>query len=106
MRPGLVSLRQHLEAAAVLQISGRNPMPGLRAGTADPLASLKILDLALMLLGGGAAIEGSEIAPLAGLLVDLARIEPVFSRLELADHRCLHLHEVSGAGFGPASCLM
>jgi hypothetical protein len=47
---------------------------------------LEVLNLAFVLLGGAFALEGAEVAALAGLRVLLARIEPVFAGFELADH--------------------
>ena len=46
----------------------------------------EILHGALVLLGGGAAVEGAEIAAAAGLRIYLARIEPVFAGRQFADH--------------------
>lgn len=50
------------------------------------LVSLEVLDFTLMLLGGGAAFKGAEIAALAGFGIDLTRIEPILSRFEFANH--------------------
>ena len=47
---------------------------------------LEVLDRALVLLGGGAGLEGAEIAPPAGLRILLAGIEPVLAGSKLADH--------------------
>src|SRR5215510_14997196 len=44
------------------------------------------LDIALVLERGGLRGERAEIAPLAGLGIDLARVEPVTAVLELPDH--------------------
>ena len=46
----------------------------------------EILHGTLVLLGGGAAVEGTEIAASAGLRIYLARIEPVFAGRQFADH--------------------
>ena len=46
----------------------------------------EILHGALVLLGGGAAVEGTEIAASAGLRIYFARIEPVFAGRQFADH--------------------
>jgi len=46
----------------------------------------EILHGAFVLLGGGAGAEGAEIAAFAGLRIYLARIEPVFSGRQFADH--------------------
>ena len=48
--------------------------------------TLEILHRALVLLGGGAGLERAEIAPPAGLRVELARIEAVAAGLKFADH--------------------
>src|SRR5260221_663490 len=50
------------------------------------LVPLEILHRAFVLLGGGARLEGAEIAAPSGLRIDLARIEAVAARCELADH--------------------
>ena len=47
---------------------------------------LEILHGALVLLGGSARGESAEIAPPAGLRILLARVQPVLSGRELADH--------------------
>src|ERR1700733_15050706 len=47
---------------------------------------LEVLHRALVLLGGGAAGEGAEIAAAAGLRILFARIEPVFAGRQFADH--------------------
>src|SRR5215469_9227648 len=49
--------------------------------------ALEILHGALVLLGRRARVERTEVAAAAGLRVDLARIEAIAARLELADHR-------------------
>ena len=51
--------------------------------------TLKILNGALVFLGGRARLERAEIAAPARLRIDLARIEPIAARLEFADHRRL-----------------
>src|SRR5580704_6962489 len=48
--------------------------------------ALEELHRAFVLFGGRARLEGAEIAAPAGLRVELARIEAVFARFELADH--------------------
>src|SRR6188508_3532441 len=48
---------------------------------------LEVLHRALVLLGGGARLEGAQVAALAGPGVLLARVEAVAAGLELADHR-------------------
>jgi hypothetical protein len=47
---------------------------------------LEILHIALVLFGGGARLEGAEIAALAGFRIELAGIKPVFAGLQFADH--------------------
>src|SRR4051794_20854212 len=42
-----------------------------------------------MLLRRGTRAERAEITPLARRRIDLARVEPVFARFELANHHCL-----------------
>src|SRR5262249_31264576 len=49
----------------------------------------EILHGALVLLGRRARLERAEITAAAGLRVDLARIEAIAARRELADHRRL-----------------
>ena len=46
---------------------------------------LEVLNLAFVLLGGLARRERAEISTPAGLWIDLAGIEAVFARLELAE---------------------
>src|SRR5262245_45353570 len=53
------------------------------------LVALEILYLALVLFRRRARLERAELAPLAGLGIGLARIEPVFSGTQLADHGTL-----------------
>jgi hypothetical protein len=48
--------------------------------------TLEILDVTLMLLRRGAALESAEIAPPPGLGILLARIKPVFAGCQFADH--------------------
>ena len=47
---------------------------------------LEILHFPLMLLRRRAAVEGAEIAALAGLGIELAGVEAVFAGFEFADH--------------------
>src|ERR1051325_3220660 len=58
-------------------------MPGMMRRSSMPL---EVLHLALVLFGGFARREGAEIPAPAGLWIDLAGIQPVFARLEFADH--------------------
>jgi len=51
--------------------------------------ALEVLHGALVLLGPRARVERAEVAAAAGLRVDLARIEAIAARLELADRRRL-----------------
>jgi len=51
--------------------------------------TLEILHGALVLLGRCARLERAEITAATGLRVDLARIEAIAARTELADHRRL-----------------
>src|SRR5579871_4968586 len=53
--------------------------------------ALEVLDSALVLLGGGSCLEGSEIAAASGLRVDLARIEAVTARCQLPYHVSISL---------------
>jgi len=46
---------------------------------ADTLMPLEVLYLPLMPFGGGARLEGAEVAALARLRIDLAGIQPVFA---------------------------
>src|SRR5664279_4551168 len=50
---------------------------------------LEILHLPLVLFGGGARLEGAEIATLAGLRIELPRVQPVFAGAQFADHESL-----------------
>ena len=59
---------------------------------------LEVLHGALVLLRGLERGEGSEITPLAGLRIDLAGIEPIFSRAKLADHDCRSVTYKADAG--------
>jgi len=49
---------------------------------------LEILHLALVLFGGGTALESAEVAALASRGIDLAGIEPLLAGLELAIMDC------------------
>src|SRR5262249_27732794 len=61
--------------------------PPLRGGIRPASAvALEELHRALVLLGRLTARERAEIAPLAGARILLARIEPVLTGFELADH--------------------
>src|SRR5205085_9524412 len=72
---------------------GRRILPSLRTRSmCQPIrdrppsaAALEVLDLALVLFGLGAGLEGAEVAALAGLGIELARIEAVFAGFQLAD---------------------
>jgi hypothetical protein len=89
-----------LQSPAVLSIAGTSGQRGVFAqlrfirwrgrsetgGCRLPSMPLEILYLALVLLGRGARLEGAEIAPLAGLRIYLARIEPVLAGSQFADH--------------------
>lgn len=64
-----------------------------RSGTPEHVRSnrrasmpLEILHFPLMPLRRRAAVEGAEIAPLAGLGIGLAGVEAVFAGFEFADH--------------------
>jgi hypothetical protein len=48
--------------------------------------AFKKLHGTLVLFSGCSAREGAEVAPSSGLWVDLARVETVLSRLQLANH--------------------
>src|SRR5262245_28472348 len=50
---------------------------------------LEELHRAFVLLRLFARVEGPQFPALAGLGIDLPRVESVLPRLELADHRCL-----------------
>src|SRR5262249_11256100 len=67
-------------------------VPRGKGGCGGRLAAsmtLEILHGALVLLGRRARLERAEIAAAAGFRIDLARIEAIAARLELADHRRL-----------------
>ncbi len=51
--------------------------------------ALEILHGPLVLLRGGAARKGAEIAPPAGLRILFARIEPILAGRELTNHGVL-----------------
>src|SRR3954452_14776766 len=65
---------------------------------------LEILHLALVLLGGSFRGKRGEIAPPSGAWIDLARIEPVFARFQLADHRSLRVRKPH-SGLNPNSSI-
>lgn len=68
------------------------------------LVAFEVLDFTLMPLGGGAASEGAEIAALACFWIDSARIDPIFSRFEFANHAALHFNsDVNEAGHASSS---
>src|SRR5262245_48137240 len=64
------------------------PSSGCGRGFAASM-TLEILHGALVLLGRRARLERAEITAATGLRVDLARIEAIAARTELADHRRL-----------------
>src|SRR5215831_17748383 len=70
---------------------GRCPPGSARGcgGWSAASMTLEVLHGALVLLGRRARVERAEIAPAPGPRVDLARIEAIAARLELADHRRL-----------------
>mgnify|MGYP003579364862 CR=1 FL=1 len=74
---------QAFDSYEVLRCIGRKDKCGLRARLA---AALEELDGALVLFGGGARVEGAEVAAPAGLGIDLAGVEAVLAGGELADH--------------------
>jgi hypothetical protein len=47
---------------------------------------LEILHGAFVLFSSGARFESTEIAALAGFRIHFARIQPILSRLQFADH--------------------
>src|SRR5262249_16117764 len=51
------------------------------------LTALAVLHRALVFLRRGAGLERAQVAPLAGLRVRLAGVEPIAAVRELADHR-------------------
>src|SRR5262245_5285498 len=57
--------------------------------TVRSLNELEILHRALVLLGRRTRLERAEITAAASFRVDLARIEAIAARAELADHRYL-----------------
>jgi hypothetical protein len=59
--------------------------------------ALEILHGTLVLFRRGARLEGAQIAPLAGLGIGLARIEPVLSGWQLADHGSVSSYAFSTA---------
>src|SRR3977135_4579075 len=67
-------------------IGFRRRFVGSNRGPVSAPAALEILYRALVLQRRGTRREGAEVAALAGLRIDLARIEPVLARFELADH--------------------
>src|SRR5689334_3991544 len=60
--------------------------PAGRARRADSVP-LEELNCAFVLLSGSAAAEGTQILAAAGPCVLLSRIQPILTRLQLADHR-------------------
>src|SRR6185369_12667645 len=63
---------------------------GVRGNARDSVA-LEVLHGALVLLRRSERLERPEVAPLAGLRVLLARVQPVPALRELADHRSARL---------------
>src|SRR5947199_6848677 len=61
----------------------------MRDTLTGPLMPLEILHRSFVALGGGARLECAKIAPLAGLWIDLARVQTVFAALQFPDHRRL-----------------
>jgi hypothetical protein len=51
--------------------------------------ALEELDGALVLLGGRSRAERAEISPSTSSQIDFPRIQPILTRLQLADHRSL-----------------
>src|SRR6187551_298937 len=50
------------------------------------LLPLEVLDFALVSFRGFSSVERAEVAPFSRLRVDLARVEPVLTAAELANH--------------------
>jgi hypothetical protein len=48
--------------------------------------SFEVLDCALVLLGGRTRLKGAQISAPFGFRVELARVQPIFTRSELAYH--------------------
>jgi hypothetical protein len=73
--------------------SGARVYPGhfLRMGCwSPPSVSLEKLDGAFVLLGCPSRAERAQISPFSSSWIDLARVQPVLTRLELANHRNLY----------------
>jgi hypothetical protein len=51
-----------------------------------PSMPLEILDRALVLLGGGSSVEGTEISTAFGLRINFPGVQTIFARTEFADH--------------------
>jgi len=51
------------------------------------LVPFEVLNGPLMFLGGGATCERSQVAPLAGFGVLLARVQTVLAGLQVTNHR-------------------
>src|SRR5437870_3704974 len=64
----------------------RPPRDAASRGLSVPLEEL---DLSLVVQRGFARIERAQVAPLAGLGIDPARVDPVLAGSEFADHRVL-----------------
>src|SRR5258708_33859723 len=74
-------------AVRACSMTGDKHAPG-RSPVRPSAPALEELHCALVLFGGPARLEGSEVPAPAGVRIQLARIEPVFAGRELPDHGC------------------